>query len=221
MTRHNSRRLRTKVLLPSPPDVRREIEFLLGSLNDVEYKSRDVVREMVRNMSAVAAVTEHKVLPKTVNPYVDGWQTELTKLGFDESFVTRMEKIQEEIDDLKVRGVTPFPTKGRWTFEWMLAPTWDPMKRPYWLQLLTIRHLAEDGRLKRVRECETCGRWFFAHRPSAKYRFHSSACRDSYWRKTPEGRAKRRNFMRGYRQRLKRREEAQKASGRSTKRKMS
>jgi hypothetical protein len=198
MAKHVSRRLRTEHLIPFNAGTSRDIENLLYSLNDDEYENGDALREMVRNMNAVDGITEQKAVPRTIHPYTPGLEKELRKNGFDETFVNRMKKIRDTFDGAKFDARISFPVRGRWEFGWEIPPTRDRLKLFFWLDLMVIRHLAEDGRLKQVREC-TCGRWFFAYRPSEHYRFHSNACRDKHWRSTPEGKAKRAAFARRYR----------------------
>ena len=72
-----------------------------------------------------------------------------------------------------------------------------------WIWLTTIYELAATGRLAKVRECATCRRWFFAYSVKNEFRFHNAACRDKYYRSTPEGKAKRAVFMERYRRRQK------------------
>jgi len=213
MGKHISRRLRAEHLLPFGAGSPRDIKWLLDALNDHGYENGHTVREMVRNMNIVSGITEQRPVPRNAGPYFPGWQKELRKYGFDESFANRMAKIRDTFDGSRFEVQILFPEEGRWRFEWRIPWRFDRSTQNWselypFLDIIVIRHLAEDGRLRLIRECETCGRWFLAHRPSPKYRFHSNACRDKYWRKTPEGKAKRRDFMRGYRERLKKREEA-------------
>jgi hypothetical protein len=65
--------------------------------------------------------------------------------------------------------------------------------------------------LKLVRPCKNAGcrrqRWFFAQRPN---QIHcSDECRSAYGRCTPEGREKRKVYMRGYRKENREREQRQ------------
>jgi hypothetical protein len=207
MTNAARRRLREGHLLPFSTSHPRDIETLLDSLNDDQYGNRDAVREMVRNMNAVDGVVQKKAVPVLIHPGTPGLQKKLRRHGFDESFVNRIEKIRDTFDSSRFKVATAFPVKGRWRFELMLPPTRDKLKAFYCLDLNIIRDLSEYGRLRRVRECP-CGRWFFAYRPTPRYRFHSNACRDKYWRSTPQGKARRRDFTRDYRRRQKEIDEA-------------
>jgi hypothetical protein len=63
---------------------------------------------------------------------------------------------------------------------------------------------AYQGYLALLRSCRTCGLWFAAKR--TVHRFCSGACREKTFRASAEGRVKRAAYMRGYRQRLKKRD---------------
>lgn len=57
--------------------------------------------------------------------------------------------------------------------------------------------LASYGLLDYLRRCRNCGKWVVASRRDQ--RFCSGACRVSHFKKTPEGRARNREYMRRYR----------------------
>jgi len=73
----------------------------------------------------------------------------------------------------------------------------------YWISM--VDWLAMSGHLRRVRECRLCVQWFRAHR--ADQRFCSGACKEKYFRSSPQGKAARRDYMRNYRARDKKRTE--------------
>jgi hypothetical protein len=56
---------------------------------------------------------------------------------------------------------------------------------------------ARGGMLEKVRRCRNCKKWFFASR--GIHRFCSVNCRVAFYRKTPQGRARNREYMRNYR----------------------
>jgi hypothetical protein len=63
---------------------------------------------------------------------------------------------------------------------------------------------AHQGYLGLLRPCRACGLWFAAKR--TVHRFCSGGCREKTFRGSTEGRSKRAAYMRGYRQRLRRRD---------------
>jgi hypothetical protein len=212
MNRKRSRLLRPRVLLPFLPGYPDEIDTLLLDLND-EGETSDLTREMVRNMNEVDRAIERNGGTKFWNLY-DSMQRpdrkqrkELLKNGFDNSFIERMAAIQGECYKVDMRAM--YPVKGKWRFFWGLPET-EPRTGGIVLQvcLAVIHDLAAKGLLRRVRECATCGRWFYAYRPGRRYRFCSVACRDKNWRQTPQGRARRAKYMRDYRRREERANEA-------------
>ena len=58
--------------------------------------------------------------------------------------------------------------------------------------------LANDGLLYRLRRCQQCTLWFYAK--AEKQLFCCGACRERHFRTTPEGREKRKLYMRHYRE---------------------
>jgi hypothetical protein len=68
--------------------------------------------------------------------------------------------------------------------------------------LLRILLLAQNGNVHRLRECDDCGLWFFARFKHA--RFCSTECQQRNYRRSPEWRERRNEYMREYyRQNLK------------------
>jgi hypothetical protein len=100
------------------------------------------------------------------------------------------------------RGVTLFP-RVRWTSHSKqpeLAVSGLNLKGVAFTAMLK---LSQAGLLARVRRCESCRKWLFAD--STRQRFHTDGCREKGHRadrKTPEGRAKRAEYMREYRKNL-------------------
>jgi hypothetical protein len=62
--------------------------------------------------------------------------------------------------------------------------------------VLRILQLAQNGAIHRVRECADCGKWFFARFSHA--RFCSVACQQRNYRRSPEWRDHRNEYMRAY-----------------------
>lgn len=71
-----------------------------------------------------------------------------------------------------------------------------------------VVRLEENNLLDSLLRCRTCNNWFFASREWHKS--CSNGCRDEHYSDTPNGRAKRASYMRGYRKRLKRMDEEMK-----------
>ena len=123
----------------------------------------------------------------------------------------RIRRIRTAYDDFAIHVRPNFPLMKFWVF-YRVGPNLisrSTTRSALWLELAAIHGLAEEGLLERIRECETCGEWFYAYRPSPVYRFHADACREKYWRSSDEGKKKRRIFMRKYRAGLKRKERAE------------
>jgi len=96
-----------------------------------------------------------------------------------------MERIMRPLRRLRWRFIT---AKGRA----LLNQTWSGDSN---YGLLLVARLSERG-LDRVRRC-WCGKWFVVY--SSRQRFHSDECRQAFWAKelkTPEGRERRKLYMR-------------------------
>jgi hypothetical protein len=214
MNKRGSRRYRpeTVFLMQGDPE---GIKLLLLNLNDEDEISA-VIRKRVRNMNEVDRAIERNGGTKALNLYHTMVQPdrkkrkELLKHGFDDSFIKLMTAIQRECYEVRMRA--SYPVEGRWQLDWGFPlPETRPVGANGFVlsaSLAIIHDLAAKGLLRRVRECATCGRWFYAYRPGQRYRFCSDACRDKHWRQTPQGRARRAKYTRDYRRRL---EEADKA----------
>jgi len=66
----------------------------------------------------------------------------------------------------------------------------------------SLENLGKLGLIHRIRQCLTCKRWIFAR--FERERFCSGQCREKAYRSSAQGRRKRRDYMHGYRARLKR-----------------
>jgi hypothetical protein len=69
--------------------------------------------------------------------------------------------------------------------------------------IFRLRDLSQAGKLTRMRECPECLKWFFAE--NLKQLFCSDNCRVKAWQKKPAGRKARADYMRRYRETLKKR----------------
>jgi hypothetical protein len=79
--------------------------------------------------------------------------------------------------------------------------------------VIAAMRLTERGLIRRIRVCATCSqRWLFAKH--SNYRFCSRACRERYYMRTDEYRAKKAIQMRKYRAGLLRKQEAEKRASR-------
>lgn len=98
----------------------------------------------------------------------------------------RLEKYRcYPVVDIRLRG----HWKGRWSVQWESPKSEaDVVHR--------IVQLVESDLLKRVRQCQQCGDWFYASR--SKKRFCKKACSKQHWNTSPDGKASRRPYMREY-----------------------
>jgi hypothetical protein len=71
-----------------------------------------------------------------------------------------------------------------------------------------VVRLEENGLLESLRPCAICNKWFFAAKEWQT--FCSTRCRGQHYSNSPEGRATRASYMRGYRKRLQRMNEEMK-----------
>jgi hypothetical protein len=206
-----SRRLRThhaSQLLSSGPTA---VRFLLSQLN-AAGDNEDVVRvrDMVRDMNEIDRIVRSKGFPVLNGAKLSfDLEAEWNSLGLDEAVQERMKRVRETYERFNLRLRPVCPLKHGWKFHMMNPWSGDPKKRALilWTFLSIIHDLAVDGQLRRVRECDCCHRWFFAYRTHSRFRFCKRACRVKHWRASPEGKAKRRAFMRKYRGGLKRRQQ--------------
>jgi hypothetical protein len=215
MNKKRIRRLRPRTVFPLMPGDPEGIKLLLLDLNDEDENSK-VIRERVRNMNEVDRAIERNPRAKFSNLHYSmvrpdrKQRKELIENGFDNSFIERMGAIQSECYKVDMRAM--YPIEGRWQLSWgfPLPETRTSGVNRFVLSasLAIIHDLAAKGLLRRVRECSTCGRWFYAYRPGRRYRFCSVACRDKNSRQTPQGRARRAKYMRDYRRREERANEA-------------
>jgi hypothetical protein len=92
----------------------------------------------------------------------------------------------------------------KWRIDWKLVGNMDPTQG---LALVKLLHLADKGLIGRVRKCgkRTCGRWFYARFETQ--RFHSERCQQENFKRSPEWREQRREYMKRLRQEKKLREQ--------------
>jgi hypothetical protein len=202
-------RLRPRTPFPLVSGDPAGIEMLLKNMNDEDAMS-DVIRERVTNMNEIDRVIERNGGRKAINLYHIQFppdrirRRELLKHGFDDSFIKRITALQGECHKIDMRAM--YPINGFWQLYWGFPMPEAGMRGINRIVLsknfAVIYDLAVKGRLRRIRECSTCGRWFYAYRPGERYRFCSDACKDKNWRQTPQGRARRAKYMRDYRRRL-------------------
>ena len=75
-----------------------------------------------------------------------------------------------------------------------------------YMAAIFVLDAAYQGFLRQISKCSQCGKWFVMKRDDQ--RFCSGKCREKEFRSSDAGRMKRANYMRQYRARLKRRDEA-------------
>jgi hypothetical protein len=207
MTYARSRRLRKVHFNPFFGDPEATVESLLKQLNGAsEDRVAIAVRQLVEDMNAVDQLVRSRPYPSwTRIEFEVSLDHAMRKRGFEPAVAERMKRIRKAYDRFGIELMPVFPRKAFWIFQ-RLSPVQLGRYLP-WISLATIHGLAAEGRLRQVRKCP-CGEWFYAYRPSEKYRFHDDSCRDKYYRHTPEGKARRCTYMRGYRSRLKKQDQA-------------
>lgn len=196
MTKHRIRGLRSLY-----PKRKVAFGFLLKRLNATEENAdARAVREIVRVMNEIDRIMGFKgyfTIPvKRVRSAIE----ERARRDASKAVTVLMTKLQMLYRRFPIRLEPGLPR----THEWRFGLGKNKLTyAPELLCVLVIRDLAEDGRLTRVRECDICRRWFFAHCDSPKFRFCSDGCREKHWRSTPEGKRKRALFARKYRRKVK------------------
>jgi hypothetical protein len=116
------------------------------------------------------------------------------------------EKIRRINEQLRDYPMCPRYTTLRTRGEGMkLSPLkweWWPVGNLAAKAAYQVVRLEEDCLLELLRPCTDCKKWFFAAREWQK--FCSKRCRDQHYSSSPEGRATRASYMRGYRKRERR-----------------
>jgi hypothetical protein len=160
-----------------------------------------VLREVVRDFNQLEEIGRTHGFPD-VNLFENFSSHPEAYPGYDESSVKRMKNIQAAFRSYRLVPTPACPQKDGWKFHW-LHPwgTGSNTNRNFrWVYYTVIHDLAVAGRLRWVRECDLCRRWFFGSRDDQN--FCSPSCREKDWRTSPRGRTKRAAYMRGYRKRL-------------------
>jgi hypothetical protein len=164
------------------------------------------LQELVRDFNQIDDMARDRgfPLPHAHNVFEEFSAHPETHLGFDESTVRRMRKIQAAFMSYQLVPLPAYPQKIGWKFLWIQPWGTASKKRNgrilmQWVYLAVIHDLAVDGQLRLVRECDFCQRWFFGRKNDQ--RFCSPNCREKEWRTSPRGRMKRAGYMRRYRQR--------------------
>ena len=180
------------------------VESLIKELNNNSKRRGTLVaRQLVQDMNEVDRAAQPDRF-RACHPVelLFHFDPVLRKLGIDPSVAERMSenmtRIRNAFDGFAVFALPLFPGKSSWTF-WRLKEVTSPRNHLPWSTLASIYLLAAAGRLRQVRECQICGRWFKAYRPNETYRFCKVACRNKYWQSTPEGKATKSAYMKRWR----------------------
>lgn len=115
----------------------------------------------------------------------------IKKLPVDEAEITAVNDSLQKYP--WVLRVFVSPDQGKLGFLKFPAPGTEAEGQT-WLRMVV--QLMEAGLLDRLRRCAHCGIWFYANRPKGK--FHSTACRQVYFRSTAEYREQNREYQRKY-----------------------
>src|SRR5262249_53511818 len=106
-------------------------------------------------------------------------------------------RINKQFKHLRIGVSLNEPGKFGWDSELSAHPRF-PGQWKLW-----IWNMAAQGSLRAIREC-SCGKLFYSRKHGHK--FCSDRCREKDFRGSPQGREKRRNYMRKYREGLRRRD---------------
>jgi|SRR5271155_2631066 len=179
------------------------VELLIRMLNVGTGRDVKALRELVRDFNQLEEIGRTHGFPD-VNIFEKFSSHPEAYPGYDRSSVKRMKNIQAAFKSYRLVLIPAYPQKDGWKFHW-LHPwgTGSNTNRNFrWVYYTVIHDLAVAGRLRRVRECDFCRRWFLGRRDDQG--FCSPSCREKVWRTSPRGRSKRAVYMRRYRQGLKR-----------------
>ena len=194
-------------------------DFLIRQLNVGTGRAAKVLRELVRDFNQLEEIGRTHGFPH-VNIFKKFSSHPEAYRGYDESSVKLMKKIQAAFGSYRLVPTPAYPQRDGWKFHW-LQP-WgtgsNPNRSVRWVFHAVIHDLAVAGRLRRVRECDFCRRWFFGRKDDQKFCLVGN-CREKHWRTSVAGRAKRAVYMRGYRQREERANKAALAAANDRKRK--
>lgn len=204
-------RLRQDSLWPLITSPASAAQFVVRNLN-AAGGSRLVqnMRDLVRDLNEMDRLAREKGFPEITEELIQNQRSQadhLRALGFEKDTIELLTRIRLAFTSYQMRPMPIFPTERGWNFRWMNPwTTKRGMKNLVALVLLGMIHdLATSGKLRRVRQCEHCARWFFARRRDDQ-RFDKDECREKDYRKSDKGRQKRAKYMRDYRAREKRNE---------------
>lgn len=204
MAKHKSRRLRPVYPQRRLSSGNLATDGLLSWLNTTEEVANTlVVRAIVRNMNEIDRIMGLKGYLTTPIKRFHSTTEEREYRRLTKSVAVLMTKICLLFERFPFRLQPKYPTTREWRFGLINTEKGENAYAPEFQCLLSIRDLAQQGRLTRVRECDICGQWFFAYCDSPNFRFCSDGCREKHWRRTPEGKHKRALFARKYRRKVK------------------
>jgi|SRR5580700_8236805 hypothetical protein len=174
-------------------------EFLIRQLNVGTGGAAKALRELVRDFNQLEEIGRTHGFPD-VNIFQKFSSHPEAYPGYDESSVKLMKKLQATFKSYRLVPMPAYPQKDGWKFHWRHPwGTGSNTNRDFrWVFHAVIHDLAVAGRLRRVRECDFCHKWFFGRRDDQG--FCSPSCREKDWRTSPRGRTKRAAYMRRYRQ---------------------
>ena len=162
------------------------------------------IEELVRDMNAVDAFARSVGYP--------GHFLYMGALGgkrMSNDLLDRLSRSQSFFGKLRITLYPQQPSKHGWTstyFVGSLGRKSDGAKDTIRILAFFVWKLAQDRELWRVRECRHCGTWFAAKKND--HIFCVTKCCEKAFRTTPEGRAKRKMYMKRYRANDKRMTEA-------------
>jgi hypothetical protein len=132
------------------------------------------------------------------------------KIAPDKYRIAKDIQTRESSVNWKLASRRFFPTvhhsaRGYWTVLWRVRSrskkTPQPQQSNTWMTdsfvLQRIMDLARAGQLNRFRRCVQCQKWLYANFKHQNY--CSTKCQQKHYSQSPEWKAKRRHYMRGYR----------------------
>jgi hypothetical protein len=173
------------------------------------------IEQLVRDMNAVEAYARSVGYPEYFL-----YMGALGGKRMSNDLRDRLRRTQSFFDKLRITLYPQQPGKHGWTSAYFVASLdrkSDDAKDVIRVVGFLIWKLGLQAELWRVRECRHCGTWFAAKKSDNI--FCVAKCCEKAFRTTPQGRAKRKMYMKRYRANVKRMAEAYESVAKKPKRK--
>jgi hypothetical protein len=180
-----NRKLHTQTGLPLMPagDAGSGL-WLVDELNEMENRAKaERIGQLVNKLKTMIRFARKK-------QYISHGQMVGSKA------ISLWKNLNAELADVKLSPYLLPPSKGeRLSFHW--GDVSGPPEDHSQYMRAVIFNLGAEGLLWRVRQCRNCEKWIYALRSNLW--FCNVNCRVSHYQKTPQGRARNREYMRRYR----------------------